>query len=37
MMATPKYRITSGFGVTVRLEKAKRSLPGDVFLRNILR
>lgn len=36
-MVTPKHRITAGFGVSVRLEKAKRSLPGDVFLRNILR
>ena len=36
-MRHPKTRIKAGFGVTLRLDQAKRLLPADVFLRNILR
>lgn len=37
MRNSKKRRITSGLGIALRLEEAKRTLPGDVFLRNIIR
>lgn len=37
MRNSKKHRITSGFGIALRLEEAKRTLPGDVLLRNIIR
>lgn len=36
-MKYPKHRIMGGFGVNVRLEHARRALPLDFTLRNILR
>ena len=36
-MSHPRTRIKAGLGVTLRLDQAKRLLPADVFIQNILR